>query len=234
MKRVAVVRFPGSNCDDDSLQSARRAGADAYYVWHRDTDLQRADAVILPGGFSYGDYLRSGAIARFSPVMASVQRFAQAGGPILGICNGFQILCEAGLLPGALVRNSRLSFVSRPVALRVEQTDTAFTHQYTRGELLRMPVAHGEGRFAADGETLRRLEGEGRVVVRYVGLDGGPLPETINGSLDEIAGITNQDGNVVGLMPHPDRAADPVLGHTDGLKFFTSVLAWAPVRSGGR
>jgi len=232
MKRVAVVRFPGSNCDDDSLQSARRAGAEAYYVWHRETDLQRADAVILPGGFSYGDYLRSGAIARFSPVMASVQRFAQAGGPVLGICNGFQILCEAGMLPGALMRNSRLSFVSRPVALRVEQTDTAFTNLYSRGDLLRMPVAHGEGRYAADAETLRRLEGEGRIVVRYVGLDGGPLAETINGSLDEIAGIASPDGNVVGLMPHPDRAADTALGNTDGLKFFTSVLDWAPARAG--
>jgi len=234
MKRVAVVRFPGSNCDDDSLQSARRAGTDAYYVWHRETDLQGADAVILPGGFSYGDYLRSGAIARFSPVMAAVQRFAQAGGPVLGICNGFQILCEAGLLPGALMRNSRLSFVSRPVALRVEQTDTAFTSRYRRGDLLRMPVAHGEGRFAADPATLARLEAEGRVVVRYVGLDGGPLPETINGSLGEIAGIASAEGNVVGLMPHPDRAADPALGNTDGLKFFTSVLDWAPAGTAHR
>ncbi len=234
MKRVAVVRFPGSNCDDDSLQSARRAGTDAYYVWHRETDLQGADAVILPGGFSYGDYLRSGAIARFSPVMAAVQRFAQAGGPVLGICNGFQILCEAGLLPGALMRNSRLTFVSRPVALRVEQTDTAFTSRYRRGDLLRMPVAHGEGRFAADPATLARLEAEGRVVVRYVGLDGGALPETINGSLGEIAGIASAEGNVVGLMPHPDRAADPALGNTDGLKFFTSVLDWAPAGTAHR
>jgi phosphoribosylformylglycinamidine synthase len=234
MKRVAVVRFPGSNCDDDSLQSARRAGTDAYYVWHRETDLQGADAVILPGGFSYGDYLRSGAIARFSPVMAAVQRFAQAGGPVLGICNGFQILCEAGLLPGALMRNSRLTFVSRPVALRVEQTDTAFTSRYRRGDLLRMPVAHGEGRFAADPATLARLEAEGRVVVRYVGPDGGALPETINGSLGEIAGIANAEGNVVGLMPHPDRAADPALGNTDGLKFFTSVLDWAPAGTAHR
>ncbi len=234
MKRVAIVRFPGSNCDDDSLQSARRAGADAYYVWHRETDLQRADAVILPGGFSYGDYLRSGAIARFSPVMASVQRFAQAGGPVLGICNGFQILCEAGMLPGALMRNSRLSFVSRPVTLRVEQTDTAFTCEYRQGDLLRMPVAHGDGRFAADAETLRRLEAEGRVVVRYVAPDGGALSETINGSLDDIAGVANADGNVVGLMPHPDRAADPVIGNTDGHKFFSSVLGWAPVRAGSR
>jgi phosphoribosylformylglycinamidine synthase len=218
------VRFPGSNCDFDTLNSARRAGAEAYFVWHRETDLLRPDAVILPGGFSYGDYLRSGAIARFSPVMAEVQRFAEAGGPVLGICNGFQILCEAGLLPGALMRNSRLTFVSRPVALRLEQTETAFTSAYRRGALLRMPVAHGEGRFAADRATLERLEGDGRVVVRYVGLDGGPLPETINGSLGEIAGICNEAGNVVGLMPHPDRAADSAIGNTDGLGFFTSVL----------
>ena len=226
MKRVAVVRFPGSNCDFDTLNSARRAGAEAYFVWHRDTDLRQADAVLLPGGFSYGDYLRSGAIARFSPVMGAVQRFAEAGGPVLGICNGFQILCEAGLLPGALMRNSRLTFVSRPVALRVEQTETPFTSAYRKGDILHMPVAHGEGRFAADQATLNRLEAEGRVVVRYVGLDGGPLPETINGSLDDIAGICNDAGNVVGLMPHPDRASDPAIGNTDGLGFFTSVLQW--------
>jgi len=198
-------------------------------VWHRDTDLKGADAVLLPGGFSYGDYLRSGAIARFSPVMAEVQRFAQAGGPVLGICNGFQILCEAGLLPGALVRNSRLSFVSRPVALKVEQTDTAFTNRYRKGQILRMPVAHGDGRFAAEDRTLKELEATGRVVVRYVELDGGPLVETINGSLGDIAGIANEEGNVVGLMPHPDRAADPAIGNTDGLGFFTSVLSWAGV-----
>jgi phosphoribosylformylglycinamidine synthase len=227
MKRVAVVRFPGSNCDLDALNSARRAGAESYFVWHRDADLEGADAVILPGGFSYGDYLRSGAIARFSPIMPAVQRFARDGGPVLGICNGFQILCEAGLLPGALTRNSRLSFVSRPVALRVEQTDTAFTSAYRQGDLLRMPVAHGDGRFTADERILHELEATGRVVVRYVGLDGGPLEETINGSLNDIAGIANPDGNVVGLMPHPDRAADPALGDTDGLGFFTSVLSWA-------
>lgn len=224
MPRVAVVRFPGSNCDRDTLHSAARAGAEAYFVWHRDTDLQNADAVLLPGGFSYGDYLRSGAIARFSPVMAAVQRFARSGGPVLGICNGFQILCEAGLLPGALVRNSRLSFVSRPVALRVEQTETPFTNRYTRGDVLRMPVAHGDGRFAADARTLKKIEGTGRVVVRYVGLDGGALSETINGSLNDIAGICNTEGNVVGLMPHPDRASDPTLGNTDGLGFFTSMM----------
>jgi phosphoribosylformylglycinamidine synthase len=224
---VAVVRFPGSNCDLDALNSARRAGTESYFVWHRDTDLGGADAVLLPGGFSYGDYLRSGAIARFSPIMPAVQQFAREGGPVLGICNGFQILCEAGLLPGALTRNSRLSFVSRPVALRVEQTDTAFTCTYREGDILRMPVAHGDGRFTADERTLRELEATGRVVVRYVALDGGPLVETINGSLNDIAGIANPDGNVVGLMPHPDRAADPAIGNTDGLGFFKSVLSWA-------
>jgi phosphoribosylformylglycinamidine synthase len=235
MRKVAVIRFPGSNCDLDTLASARRVGADAYLVWHRDTDLKGAEAVLLPGGFSYGDYLRSGAIARFSPIMQSVQRFAQEGGPVLGICNGFQILCEAGMLPGALMRNARLSFVARPVALRVEQTDTAFTNRYRQGDLLRMPVAHGEGRFVADEATLRKLEAEGRVVVRYVELDGSPLRDrAINGSLNDIAGIANAEGNVVGLMPHPDRAADPALGNTDGLGFFSSVLSWATVKGGVR
>jgi phosphoribosylformylglycinamidine synthase len=232
MLNVAVVRFPGSNCDFDTLRGAQRAGTDAFFVWHRETDLKGADAVLLPGGFSYGDYLRSGAIARFSPIMPAVQRFAQAGGPVLGICNGFQILCEAGLLPGALMRNARLSFVSRPVGLRVEQTDTAFTNRYSRGDLLRMPVAHGEGRFVADEVTLKRIEGEGRVVVRYVELDGSPLTgAAINGSLNDIAGICNTEGNVVGLMPHPDRAADSALGNMDGAAFFSSLLSWAPVKA---
>ena len=235
MLRVAVIRFPGSNCDFDTLHSAARVGTEAYLVWHRDTDLKGADAVMLPGGFSYGDYLRSGAIARFSPIMQAVQKFAQAGGPVLGICNGFQILCEAGMLPGALMRNARLSFVARPVALRVEQTDTAFTNRYNKGDILRMPVAHGEGRFAADEATLRKLEGEGRVVVRYVDLDGSPLKGgEINGSVNDIAGITNDAGNVVGLMPHPDRASDPALGNTDGTGFFSSVLSWAPMKGVAR
>jgi len=234
MKRVAVIRFPGSNCERETFRSAQAAGAEAYYVWHRDTDLQQADAVLLPGGFSYGDYLRSGAIARFSPIMGRVQRFAAAGGPVLGICNGFQILCEAGLLPGALMRNARLTFLSRPVGLRVEQTDTAFTNQYQQGQLLRMPVGHGEGRFAADAETVKRLEAEGRVVVRYVELDGSPLSEMLNGSLNDIAGIANAEGNVVGLMPHPDRCADPALGNTDGLGFFSSMLSWAGAAGGVR
>ncbi|MFI5235875.1 MAG: phosphoribosylformylglycinamidine synthase subunit PurQ [Gemmatimonadales bacterium] len=223
MLRAAVVRFPGSNCDQDVLHAAARAGAEAYYVWHQDTDLAGADAVLLPGGFSYGDYLRSGAIARFSPVMQAVQRHARAGGPVLGICNGFQILCEAGLLPGALVRNARLTFASRPVAVRVERTATAFTGAYTAGQLLQMPVAHGDGRYTADQDTLRRLEAEGQVVVRYAAPSENP-----NGSANDIAGICNAGGTVVGLMPHPDRAADPLLGTTDGLGFFTSMLAGVP------
>jgi phosphoribosylformylglycinamidine synthase len=231
MYRVAVVRFPGSNCDFDTLRSAELAGADPYFVWHRDTDLQGADAVMLPGGFSYGDYLRSGAIARFSPIMAAVQRFAQEGGPVLGICNGFQILCEAGLLPGALIRNSRLTFVSRPTWLRVEQNETAFTNRYSIGQILKMPVAHGDGRFVADEETLRRLEDERRVVLRYVNHNGRAPVEEINGSLNQIAGIVNDEGNVVGLMPHPDRVSDEALGNSDGLGFFASVMSWATVKA---
>jgi phosphoribosylformylglycinamidine synthase subunit PurQ / glutaminase len=224
--RAAVVRFPGSNCDQDVLAAARRAGAESYFVWHRDTDLQNADIVLLPGGFSYGDYLRSGAIARFSPIMAEVQRHAERGGPVLGICNGFQILCEAGLLPGALMRNGRLSFASRPVTLRVERTETVFTSDYKLGQLLTMPVAHGDGRFTADEDTIRQIEREGLVIARYVGADGAPARggENPNDSLDDIAGICDPSGRIVGLMPHPDRAADPTLGDTDGLGFFTSMM----------
>jgi phosphoribosylformylglycinamidine synthase len=220
--RVAVVRFPGSNCDWDSLHSARRAGHESYFVWHRDTDLQNPDVVVLPGGFSYGDYLRSGAIARFSPVMDAVQTFAARGGNVLGICNGFQILCEAGLLPGALMRNARLTFASRPVHLKVEQTDNPFTASYRKGQVIRMPVAHGDGRYTADEKTLSELEAKGRVVVRYVSADGSPATggENPNGSANDIAGISNEAGNVVGLMPHPDRATDPAVGLTDGLGFF--------------
>jgi phosphoribosylformylglycinamidine synthase len=191
-------------------------------VWHRDTDLQNPDVVVLPGGFSYGDYLRSGAIARFSPIMDAVQKFAAQGGKVLGICNGFQILCEAGMLPGALMRNERLTFVSRPVHLKVENNDTPFTGAYEPGQVLRMPVAHGDGRYAADDRTLRELEANGQVVVRYVSADGSPAKggENPNGSANDIAGIRNEAGNVVGLMPHPDRATDPAVGLTDGLGFF--------------
>jgi phosphoribosylformylglycinamidine synthase I len=225
MPRVAVVRFPGSNCDFDTLRAAEGSGADAYFVWHRDTDLGGADVVILPGGFSYGDYLRSGAIARFSPIMQAVQRHAAAGGPVLGICNGFQILCEAHLLPGALLRNAGLTFVSKPVDVTVERTDTAFTCDYDPAERLRLPVAHGEGRFVAAPDTLRMLEAEGKVVLRYVAAtERSPFQPNPNGSANHIAGICNADGNVVGIMPHPERAADRLLGLTGGGGFFTSMI----------
>ncbi|MGH7753674.1 MAG: phosphoribosylformylglycinamidine synthase subunit PurQ, partial [Gemmatimonadales bacterium] len=171
--RVAVVRFPGSNCDEDTLVACRGVGADAYFVWHRERDLEQADVVVLPGGFSFGDYLRSGAIARFSPILEAVRRHAESGGPVLGICNGFQVLCEAGLLPGALMRNGRLRFLSRPVWVAVEAIDTPFTSAYERGQVLELPIAHGDGRYVADRPTLDALEGEGRVAFRYVTAPAG-------------------------------------------------------------
>jgi phosphoribosylformylglycinamidine synthase len=218
MTRVAVVVFPGSNCDRDTLAAARQAGADAYFVWHRDRSLEQADSVILPGGFSYGDYLRSGAIARFSPIMAAVVEHARAGGPVLGICNGFQILCEAGLLPGALMRNARLRFLSRPTWVRVEQTDTPFSRRYARGEVLELPIAHGDGRYVVDTPTAAELEATGRVVWRYV-------RDNPNGSTNDIAGVTNAGRNVVGIMPHPERRNAPALGGPDGARVFLSMEA---------
>ena len=218
MRRVAVVVFPGSNCDADTLDAARAGGSDAYYVWHRETDLRQPDAVILPGGFSYGDYLRSGAIARFSPVMQAVSAHARAGGVVLGICNGFQILCEAGLLPGALMRNARLKFLSRPVRVRVEAVDTPFTRAYERGEELLVPIAHGDGRYVADAETAALLEAGGQVVWRYVG-------DNPNGSTNDIAGVCNAGRNVVGIMPHPERRNARVLGGDDGARVFLSLEA---------
>ncbi|MBI1967291.1 MAG: phosphoribosylformylglycinamidine synthase subunit PurQ [Gemmatimonadetes bacterium] len=218
MKRVAVVVFPGSNCDADTLDAAQAAGSDAYYVWHRDTDLQQADVVVLPGGFSYGDYLRSGAIARFSPVMAAVAEHTRAGGPVLGICNGFQILCEAGLLPGALMRNAGLKFLSRPVRVRVEAADTPFTCRYERGEELVVPIAHGDGRYVADQKTLAELRANAQVVWRYVG-------DNPNSSVDGIAGVCNAARNVVGIMPHPERRNAPALGGQDGARVFLSMEA---------
>ena len=218
MRRVAVVVFPGSNCDADTLDAARAGGSDAYYVWHRDADLRQPDAVILPGGFSYGDYLRSGAIARFSPVMQAVSAHARAGGAVLGICNGFQILCEAGLLPGALMRNARLKFLSRPVRVRVEAVDTPFTREYERGEELLVPIAHGDGRYVADTETAALLEAGGQVVWRYVG-------DNPNGSTNDIAGVCNPGRNVVGIMPHPERRNARVLGGDDGARVFLSLEA---------
>jgi phosphoribosylformylglycinamidine synthase I len=224
--KIGVVTFPGSLDDQDALRAIRLSGGEPVSLWHGTDSLDGVAAVILPGGFSYGDYLRCGAISRFAPVMAEVIKAAEAGMPILGICNGFQILCEAGLLPGALMRNGRLSFASRPVTLRVERTETVFTSDYKPGQLLTMPVAHGDGRFTADEETVRRIEREGLVIARYVGTDGAPArgDENPNDSLDDIAGICDPTGRIVGLMPHPDRAADPTLGNTDGLGFFTSMM----------
>ena len=220
--KIAVVRFPGSNCDADAFAAAEGAGAEATYVWHRSTDLGGADVVVLPGGFCYGDYLRPGAIARFSPVMRSVAAHAAAGRPVLGICNGFQVLCEAQLLPGALARNGGLSFVCRTVTLAVASDATPFTARYRVGQRLRMPVAHGDGRYVADAATLDRLEREDRVVFRYV--DGNP-----NGAMRDIAGITNEGRNVVGLMPHPERAAEPLLGSSDGAAMFALAAIGAAV-----
>ncbi len=225
--KVGVVTFPGSNCDEDALLAVReQLHLEAIPLWHKDHDLQGVDLVILPGGFSYGDYLRAGAIARFAPIMQEVAAHAKRGGPVIGICNGFQIACEAGLLPGALLRNDHLQFRSMPVTLRVESTATIFTRDAQRGALLTMPIAHGDGRYAADAATLDRLEGEGRVVFRYVDAAGHPTAAANpNGSLRNIAGVTNDTGTVVGLMPHPERALDPLLGSTDGLILFRSLLA---------
>jgi phosphoribosylformylglycinamidine synthase subunit PurQ / glutaminase len=225
--RFGIVTFPGSNGDFDAHQAVVEGlGEEAVYLWHKDHDLKGSDVVILPGGFSYGDYLRAGAIARFSPVMHEVVAFAKSGGPVLAICNGFQIACEAGLLPGALLRNASLKFVSELVRVRVETTDTMFSNRYDAGAELRIPIAHGDGRYTADAEAVDRLESEGRVVFRYI---GGPADAdewwSPNGSTRAIAGIINEAGNVLGMMPHPERAVDPLLGSADGLAVFESLLA---------
>jgi phosphoribosylformylglycinamidine synthase len=224
MIRIGVVSFPGSNCEAETLRTAERVGAEAVPIWHQDRDLKGCDVVILPGGFSYGDYLRCGAIARFSPVMAAVRAHAEAGGGVIGICNGFQILCEAGLLPGALVRNGGLHFVSRPVDIRVERTDTIVTRAYAPGSVIRIPVGHGEGRYVAPAEVRSELEAEGQIVFRYV--HGGSLdaPGNPNGAEDDIAAICNPAGTVVGMMPHPERLADPILGSDAGLGVFRSIV----------
>jgi phosphoribosylformylglycinamidine synthase subunit PurQ / glutaminase len=216
--RFGVVRFPGS-CDDvDALMAAERVG-DAVLLWHADHDLQGVDAVLVPGGFSYGDYLRAGAIARFAPVMKEVAAFARDGGMVLGICNGFQVLCEAGLLPGALLPNLSLRFICRQVTLTVERSETAFTGECVRGDLLSIPVKHTTGRFYAPEEQLDRLEGNGQVLLRYA---PGHNP---NGSARDIAGVCNEHLNVFGLMPHPEHAVDPLTGSSDGLKIFESMRA---------
>ena len=225
--KFGIVTFPGSNCDHDTYHAiVDELGEEAVYLWHKDHDLAGSDVIILPGGFSYGDYLRAGAIARFSPIMAEVAAHAKRGGPVLGICNGFQIACEAGLLPGALLRNDTLKFVSEPVRLRVENSDTMFTNRYEKGQVLVMPIAHGDGRYTADDATLDRLDGEGRVVFRYVP-SGGETDQywSPNGAMRGIAGIVSDAGNVMGLMPHPERAVDALLGSNDGLGLFESMLA---------
>jgi phosphoribosylformylglycinamidine synthase len=222
--KVAVITFPGSNCDYDLYKAIQLIGGRPTFVWHREHGLEGYDAVMLPGGFSYGDYLRAGAIARMSPVMEDVVAYANRGGPVFGVCNGFQILCEAGLLPGALIKNASLRFESRDVYLKVERSDTMFTDAYDAGRVLRIPIAHGEGNYETDADTLQRLEGEGRVVFRYVEADGAVTPEANpNGSLNNIAGIINEAGNVLGMMPHPERAMEEVLGCTDGIGLFTSL-----------
>ena len=225
--KFAVVVFPGSNCDHDAYHAAKHVlGQEAEFIWHKDVSLNGADVVILPGGFSYGDYLRTGAIARFSPVMKTVTEFAKAGGPVLGICNGFQILCEAGLLPGAMLRNRDVKFHCEHVGIRVEQTDTPFTSGAARGRVLRIPVAHGEGNYFAEPDVAAALEAERRVIFRYCD-ERGEVTDAANpnGALNGIAGICNQARNVVGLMPHPERACEPALGSTDGLVIFESVIA---------
>ena len=225
--KFGIVTFPGSNREvDASLAITQGVGAEVVHLWHKEHDLQGADVIVLPGGFSYGDYLRAGAIARFSPIMQEVVEHAKRGGPVLGICNGFQILCEAHLLPGALLRNASLRFASQWVNLRVENADTMFTNAYEKGQLIRVPVAHGDGRYTADAGTLKALEDGGQVAFRYVDRQGKPLPDANpNGSANDIAGIVNDRGNVLGLMPHPEDAIDPLLGSTDGLGLFESILA---------
>jgi phosphoribosylformylglycinamidine synthase I len=226
MASVGIVIFPGSNCDHDAYHVVKHVcGASARFVWHKEGDLYGLDAVILPGGFSYGDYLRTGAIAKFSPVMRAVAEFAKKGGPVLGICNGFQILQEAGLRPGAMLRNRSVKFLSQPVHIRVERTDTSATSGIETGDVLTMPIAHGEGNFYLPDADLDRLEGEGQVVFRYVDARG-QLDDAanVNGSARAIAGVCNPQRNVVGLMPHPERASEPELGSADGRKILQALL----------
>jgi phosphoribosylformylglycinamidine synthase len=226
MLRSSVIVFPGSNCDRDvKVALAAVTGGPVKMVWHGDAAVPASDLIVLPGGFSYGDYLRCGAMAAHSAVMRDVIAKARAGTPVLGICNGFQVLCESGLLPGVLMRNASLKFVCRDVWLKVENDRTFFTGAYRKGEVVRMPVAHGDGNYFADEDTLRRIEGEGRVAFRYVDRDGNATPAANpNGAQNNIAGITNETGRILGLMPHPERLYEPALGGTDGRRLFESAL----------
>jgi phosphoribosylformylglycinamidine synthase len=219
--KIGVAIFPGSNCDTDALHAVELIGATPVELWHADADLKNVDAIIVPGGFSYGDYLRPGAIARFDAVMGEVERFAREGGPVLGVCNGFQVLTEAHLLPGALLQNMSMRYVCRKVPVRVEATDTPWTANCGAGEEFSLPVAHNEGNYFADADTLARLEDEGRVVLRYL--------ENPNGSANDIAGVCNEGRNVVGIMPHPERVSDTALGSDEGLKILRSILVGAGV-----
>ena len=222
--KIGIVVFPGSNCDHDAWYAvSQNLQQQAEFVWHESASLGNLDAVILPGGFSYGDYLRCGAIAKFSPVMAAVKKFAAEGGLVLGVCNGFQVLTEAGLLPGALLRNANLKFVCKPVALEVATTNSPFTHEAKKGQRLTIPIAHGEGCYIADEKTLDQLEAEDRVTLRYI--------DNPNGSLRNIAGVLNAERNVMGMMPHPERVADPLMGGTDGLAILQSLAHAGAVAS---
>jgi len=224
--KAAVIVFPGSNCDHDAFYALRKIiGIETKFVWHKEQNLDKVDIVILPGGFSYGDYLRCGAIARFSPIMNEVVSFAKSGGVVMGICNGFQVLCEAGLLPGALVRNENLRFICKDVHIRVENDKTRFTGLCSDGEVLTIPVAHGDGNYVIDPEGLEELEKNRQIVFRYSD-NNGDVTEAVNpnGSIENIAGIINRDGNVLGMMPHPERAMEDLLGKSDGRKIFESVI----------
>lgn len=224
--KFGVVVFPGSNCDHDAFYAIGNVlGKPVEFIWHQSRDLQNCDAVILPGGFAYGDYLRTGAIARFSPVMKAVEKFAKSGGMVLGICNGFQILLEAGLLPGAMMRNSGLRFICRHIHVRVEQTDTPFTNAAEPGQILKIPIAHSDGNYNCDQTTLAELEKNRQIVFRYTTADGSnDAAGNPNGSMHHIAGICSRERNVAGLMPHPERAVEPALGSSDGLVIFNSMV----------
>lgn len=225
-KKIGVIVFPGSNCDHDAYHAMKHVmDVETSFIWHKDSDLSGIDLLIVPGGFSYGDYLRSGAIARFSPVMNAVQEYVKKGNPVLGICNGFQILLEANLLPGAMLHNEKLRFVCKNVYIRTESTRSQFTSGLTAGSVLNVPVSHGEGNYFIDPDGLKQLKDQDQIAFRYCDENGKITSETnFNGSVDSIAGITNVEGNVLGMMPHPERAMEELLGSTDGIPFFESVL----------
>jgi phosphoribosylformylglycinamidine synthase len=225
--KFGVLVFPGSNCDHDTYNVAAEVlGADATMLWHESTSLENCDAILVPGGFAYGDYLRTGAIAKFAPIMQPVKKFAAAGGLVLGICNGFQILAEAGLLPGALMRNAGLNYICKQVHLRTETVDSPFTHGLGKREVVRMPVGHMEGNYFCDADTLSQLNRQDRIAFRYASPNGSTAPEhNLNGSLENIAGILSEGRNVLGMMPHPDRSSESLLGSADGLRIFKSMAA---------